>query len=727
MTTMTTPKTPFRGRQSPTETNNNGRDMVVGVVSRDSNDAADASQGTPQPSPVQPPAPQARGGRQSTESKASRQHSRPENTQEDAHSLAESVPSQLEVPPPSPYSPPAESLWSENTEDQWPRNHTKRNFRRPGPSPTDAPASTKPNRRQEYWLSHHAASGSTSAYIPPLDEVALPSSSSETPYQQDPYEPVGDHEPGATMAYSAGVPAPTPRRESRVPPPSSSRLRYTTTPSVEDALFLLQEEHKILQNEYQHLDEEWKDKCENLEGKVMEQEEMMKRLQTALTNQNEETKQTRGYLEYSRDEWEKERARIQDDFDKQMADQTLQCENLREDLEASHKEKRELEAEMSKLQKSAEQLLDGKEEDAKALHEKNATLQDQKETLQKKVDHYEGEIVRQSKQILQLEEALEDAKNHADKEVRSIQSEALALGNDWKAEKQSLQEEIQNLKEQLAEKDMETAKLMDEQRRQQARQVQDLEQQVIHLTNDLAEYQGRHRELRNTVDQHLKSVIWPTKNTVSASCQTEENTELDGASSPAETTAETTRSTVDTSPSEPSPSTPSVRFDETGTSGSVRSFAGSTPASALRNHTKSPHDLSSHTNRSASPVSPPLSEHCIPSTPGPAVSPWIPTWQGRSLHARADPPPSSTPQSSRSLSPPAASHSTATTVEQSRRAPLPPTCVGEEPSAEGGRLVDRVPTPPTERTSNVDRASLHRKEQTEKVCDDLIILFYFRE
>ena len=737
--TMATPnvaKTPFRSRKAMMQDPRySGTPPVLGVVSRDSNDG---SQDTPHPSPLVPPAPQL-------------QPNTSRDGQEDEPSVAESVPSQLQMCPPSPYSPPPGSAWSENTEDQWPYNHTKRHFRHnnkstPGSNAKETPElpSSDRQQQQQHYSADRSETARSHSFVPTF-ETNLAAGISYLAQQQEEQEP--DTQTPAAL-----------QRPSRVPPPSAHR--QFTSPRNDQAsrdLFLLQEEHALLNAQYDENHSAWAAHCQTLTDKLAQQEDLMQQLKAALQEHKAEVLAVKKHLAASQSELQYKTGARADELDGLVTEKTLELEQLQseyhyqaelvaelneqleqkslaleqlreqatnqpmttentfayEQLRVEHEAlqtaKKKLEAEMTLAVKSAEELLDEKQGQVVELHEKHNQLQEELYATKQKLERYENDIVQQSKHIFQLEEALERARKEAQNDVMDVQKEALERGYDWKVEKQTLQEEIRKLQERLADKDQEAAKLLEDQRRQQTSQIRDLEVQVQYLTNTLAEYQGRHKELRSTVDQHLreKFVVAPTMQ--NASCQTESSEEPSEDEVP-------TRLQAAACESGSSPLTPSVRFVDTNASSS-RS-AGSIPFSALSHQTPSPH-LSAHSMRSASTSSPPVSEPSVPPTPGEPVSPWIPTWQGRQIHVRADPPPSCSPASTRSLSPPAASHSTLVHFDSASR----PTSSGLSHVKELGtgedavvhRAVVEETAATTEHATNTVLPASRRREQADQV------------
>lgn len=717
---------------------------MLGIVSRDSNDG---SQDTPQPSPLVPPAPQLRP-------------STSRDGQEDEPSVAESVPSQLQMRPPSPYSPPPGSAWSENTEDQWPYNHTKRHFHHnnnkstPGSNAEETPKSPSSDRQQQQQYSADRSETARSHPFVPTFETNPWAGISYLAQQQEEQEP----DPRTPAAL---------QRPSRVPPPSAHR--QFTSPRNDQAsrdLFLLQEEHALLNAKYDENHAAWTVHCQTLTDKLAQQEDLMQQLQTALQERNAEIDAVKEHWAASQSELQYQTDARADEVDGLVAEKTLELEQLqgefqyqadmvadlneqleqkglaleqlreqaknqamtaenasayellRMEHEALQTEKKKWEAEMASAVKSAEELLDGKQGQVVELHEKNTQLQEELSATKQKLAKYENVVVQQSKHIFQLEEALERVRKEAQNDVMGVQKEALERGNDWKVGKQTLQEEIRKLQERLADKDQEAAKLLEDQRRQQTSQIRDLEVQVHYLTNTLAEYQGRHKELRSTVDQHLRatSVVAPTMQ--NASCQTESNEEPSEDEVPTQLQAAACESGS-------SPLTPSVRFVDTNASSS-RS-AGSIPFSALSHQTPSPH-LSAHSMRSASISSPPVSEPSVPPTPAEPVSPWIPTWQGRPIHVRADPPPSCSPASARSLSPPAASHSTLGQFDSASRptssglSPVEELSTGEDAVVHRAAFEEAAAT--TDYTANTALPASRRREQADQVRQSVVYSWY---
>lgn len=717
---MATPKTPFRPRRSPTAFSNTmsnsstkNTSPVLGVVSKDSNDDdGDASsQTTPQPSPVQPPAPQTRQRLQrnstSTSRRSSSQSRRASEQQalDDAQSLTLSIPSSLpdndeqELPPPSPYSPPPESLWSEHTEDQWPYSHTKRQFQKPAVQEEHvvaaAPLSNRSNQHSysdtgtftyPRIFSAEKNARDSRPYVPPLSEV-MTQQQEETEHAH------------SRLHLSASA---TPARQSRLPPPSSSRSssknrRYSSpkdnhghhlpsaaaeqVPPADDghprlgmvgdaeALFLLQEEHKVLQSEYNQMETHWRTVCEGLQNHSAKREDYVKDLQDELKTREEMIEKLQDELKHrgeviqqfqeavdSMPETTRQAQEQREENDRKIQELTLNHESLATAFEALRNDKETVERNLEKLQEADEAVREGNELQIAKLQKENTQLERKREALNKRVNQYESEVVHQSKRILELEESLAQSTQKTAQDIRSVQSESLARGNAWAAEKEALQAEVQNLREQLVDKDQEMARLLNEERRRQTGQIRDLEKQVQYLTNTLAEWQGRHSELRATVDGHLQFKP-PSSTTVDMStvaCQTEETEEAQQG--------QTTTSPGSTSaPAESSsPLTPSVRFVETI---HVPRSSSSAPMSAQSIRQPSPHSMCfsqrSVANESGSPHMSSSLHHSDSHTPSSSsmVSPWIPTWAGRSLHSPADPPPSGSSKASfRSLSPPAATH-----------------------------------------------------------------------
>ena len=573
-------------------------------------------------------------------------------------------------------------------------------------------------------------------------------------------------EPNSATSYpreqeepAAASSTPALQRPSRVPPPSAHRQftsprQHVNTPNSQAReLFLLREEHALLNTQYDENNAAWSTQCQSLQDKLVQQDGLMQQLQTALQARNDEVAsltnhltashsqvqyqeqalaeelaaqveektvalehlqvsyealaQEHAALQQEKTEWELER-------NQQMTEKTSTYEQLQADRDALQDDKEQFEAEIRKAVQSAEELLNQKQVQVVELQEKNVQLLEKLDSTTAKLEKYENDIVQQSKQILQLEECLEHSRKEAEKDLIGVQKESLDRGNEWKVERQTLQEEIRRLQERLADNDQTTAKLLEEQRRRQSSQIHDLEVQVQYLTNALTEYQGRHKELRSTVDQHLKSAIGAVQVEQNASCQTEGGEE--------ERTTEGDAARLQTAESGSSPSTPSVHFVDT-LSTSSRS-AGSVPLSALRHQTPSPH-LAAHSMRSGSSTSPPVSEPSVPPTPAEPVSPWIPTWQGRPIHVRADPPPSLSPASTiRSLSPPAASHSTLPQFDSVSRPAASTLMAVEEGDVDD--IVDCVqatreaPAVETERTAMTALSEHRSRAQAEQVCQAVL-------
>lgn len=448
----------------------------------------------------------------------------------------------------------------------------------------------------------------------------------------------------------------------------------------DDAVFLLQEENKALRAECVHLQDSWRAHCDELQqGSVEDRAAWMARAEVQLADLEAAAaaaQEEHGHYRSEQETAVNQLSQEKDDLIKEYIELTSQYEALL-------MEKETLQSALDEFQKSEADRQLGNED----LEKEKQVLEGQRERLQTKLDQLETEVVNQSKQIFQLEEALGRAKELAAKEIEGVQSEFLARGKTWQAEKQALEQEVQKLRRTVTEKDRETAEIMDQQQRQQAGQIRDLEHQLLSLTNTLAEWQGRHSELRSTVDQHLQFRHGTSTVTESTACQTEP--------SPG-TTTDPTPTLTPTNASMDFPDTPSVRFEQ----------PDNTPMVSTTS-------------------SPPLSFASVPPTPRPelVVSPWIPAYQGRNLHVRADPPPSSTPQSSRSISP-AASYQSVTPSGFSRRADSIMfedallDQIEEEP-AEDVQVVDRVPsarkkTPQTVLASNLGKPA-ERKDAVEKV------------
>ena len=611
---MATPKTPFRTRQARAP-------MVVGVVSSDSQDVA------PQPSPVKIPTPQVRPAVDDTPhsgSYAGKTQPAPPQDLVELQSLEDGSLSSCDnqmTRPPSPYSPPAESLWSAATEDQWPVTHTKRQFQahntsniKAAPTPTLAPPD---------WNHHNTGEptyGTVRTSIPPQ---------APTPYHH--------HHPLARTRIST-----TPALSRR-----SDNVTATTTNDAQ-ALFLLQEEHRLWQEDYHRLNQEWQDICDDLQHKVIKQDDLMAVLQERLNQRNEEIEHTKEALIQAHAKLEAQLA-----TQLQVSEQDEAHQKLQSDYHNLLQEYSSLQETMQALQKSAAQ--------------EKEQLQAQLQDLRAKKDQYEQEIAKQSKRILELEEEQGNNDPHW-----------------WEAEKQALDQEIRSLRERLSAKDTDEVKL------------QNLEKQVHSLTNALTEYQGRHKELRVTVDQHLQK-----KEIQSIACQTESSTA--GSSTPAAATI-ATDCAID--PHDDSPPTRSVRFDPAGV-----------PMSAIRHPPASPlvHSLSSEKIMH----SPSFSEQAVHCGP---VSPWISTWPGRNLTLRtpADPPSLFHPPSARPISPPAKKY----TMDASEVTPRPiyPSVSTVHDHQDDNRS---AATPATAKTSNAGRASRRRTPPLDQVSHAIVVVVVY--
>ena len=76
------------------------------------------------------------------------------------------------------------------------------------------------------------------------------------------------------------------------------------------------------------------------------------------------------------------------------------------------------------------------------MNEKTTLLEKELEITAKKKEDYEIEIARQSKQILKLQETLKLRTEETEKDIRAVQQEALEQANDWKVERQTLQDTV---------------------------------------------------------------------------------------------------------------------------------------------------------------------------------------------------------------------------------------------------------------------------------------------
>lgn len=760
LNTMATPKTPFRPRRSSasflsgSSSRKSTTPPVLGVVSKDSVDG-DNSQTTPQPSPVQPPAPQTRQPMSNSMSAGS--GSRRSDQQADSQSLAESIPSQPEEPPPSPYSPPPESLWSENTENQWPYNHTKRQFQRNAIA-TEQDADTVPlSSRSDRQFSSAQRGRNAPTVVGNESSSSGDTNNARMVVPPLPAEVVTHKEPTATASSARGRPrnssiaSATPMRQNRVQPPSrSSNRRFDTnnttlysssdnnnnrTPSTivapqpevgdSEALFLLEEEHKVLQSEYTQMEKQWQDAYEALQRNVDEKDQVLKNMQATLLDREEMILELRDTVDSVPRHFEQELEAQKEEFQREMEEKSLQHDNLVAAFEALQQEKDALESELNEQKEVTGKDQEVVERRVATLQKEYAELEKQRETLQKKVNQYEDEIVRQSNRIFELEESLAETSDAATQNLISVQSEASEKSNALQAEKEALQREVQKLREQLADKDRETAVLLDEQRRQQIGKISDLERQVHFLTNTLAEWQGRHAELRTTVDQHLqfKRPTSAEKSNPSVACQTDH---VEASKEDEEI------SSTHVNASKSSPSTPSVRFVET--VHVSKSNESMTPLSMNSQRQPSPR-VFTYSDQSVTNGTSNVPQHSISHTPSSEVSPWIPVWTGRSLHNRADPPPSCTSKSGRSLSPPATKNDHLSPGPPARRDVKSAASIEDETGdEEQGEvfLEDRVyqteaseTTPsPTVQASNL-QTSFERQQSTEKVRPGSLSFVYF--
>jgi hypothetical protein len=354
----------------------------------------------------------------------------------------------------------------------------------------------------------------------------------------------------------------------------------------------------------------------------------------------------------------------------QLEESQTQCNTLQQ-------EKNHLEMELHKLKQRAEDLLDDKDEQVKVLEESQRKLEKERDQVQAKNEKYEQEIARQSKRLLELEEEVDRVTDESVRELCNVQQDALDRSQVWNLEKQSMQEEVRRLKEQVAEKELELTRRLEEERRAQTNQLCELEAQVSALTTALAEYRGRHDELRATVDQHIqvgKDAVKVTQHVQTVACQTSDD------KGDTENCFEPITLPLGNENSNALPRTPVVRLARKQSS------------------------------------SPPLSHPDIPPN-----TPWRsdPTEQRQKLSAKRADPPSSLEYLS--------AHSFATATTNVPRGPhhsLRVLNVMEEPvdsfdhDEDGAPTSRHFPTPQTEKTTNVSRVTFkNRLQKSEKVCD----------
>ena len=225
------------------------------------------------------------------------------------------------------------------------------------------------------------------------------------PMQSSPYQHEEDKELSQPPEPLSTTPIPSStaaqQRSSRLPPPSASRLLRPD--DATHALFLLQQEHKILLEDFQNLDEHWRNECQVLKNELQQQQqgylESMEEVVRQRDEQSVKYQEDMAALQHDYEqnvellqdmevtvqtlktehdqivhELELEKQARQNDSQQASAAKNAQHDQLAADYEALQKEKAEWEAEISKLQQSTEQLLDGKDEQVSASKEKNATV-----------------------------------------------------------------------------------------------------------------------------------------------------------------------------------------------------------------------------------------------------------------------------------------------------------------------------------------------------------------